>query len=96
MREENDIRMFHLLKCARLCFFSQGTPKAFSGDAMARSLSRKVCACVGTGTTIMHNDVKKREMGVCGFWPHHDYPTETLSPVHREILLELPAFTLIF
>ena len=47
MREENDIRILYLLKCACLCFFfPQGTPKAFSGDAIARPLSRKVqCLC---------------------------------------------------
>ena len=78
MSEENDIRIFYLLKCACLCyfFFPQGTAKAFSGDAIARPLSRKVCTCVGPGTTvIMHNDIFFKKMGDFNcFQIHHDYP----------------------
>ena len=53
--------MLNLFVCV---FFPQGTPKAFSGDAIARPLSRKVCAFVGPGTTvIMHNDIFKKKNG---------------------------------
>ena len=79
-------------------FFPQGTPKAFSGDAIARPLSRKVCTCVGPGTTvIMHNDdIFLKKIGDFAFRSIMTTPREIFSPVQLGILLELPAFTLTF
>ena len=80
-----------------LFFFPQGTAKAFSGDEIARPLSRKVCTCVGPGTTvIMHNDIFFKKMGDFAFRSIMTTPTENFSPVQLGILLELPAFTLTF
>ena len=79
------------LICLFVFFFPQGTPKAFSGDGIARPLSRKVCAFVGPGTTVItHNDIFKKKIGDFAFRSIMTTLMEIFSPVQLEILLELP------